>query len=141
MEVTSSKDENGLNRLIDANLNRLSEGIRVCEDVARYLHDNQKLSKTLKELRHQCRLPDAIERLGTRDALNDVLRPSTKSEQQRDSLENILTANYHRAQESARVLEEFCKLLYPNESEKFKQIRYALYSLEKEHQVLLSALS
>jgi len=133
VEVTTNLDENGINRIVDANLNRLSEGIRVCEDVARYLHNNQDLAKTLKNLRHKCRLPDADKRLITRDATNDVLRPTTKSEEKRDSLENILTANYHRAQESARVLEEFCKLLYPQSAENFKTIRYSLYSLEKEH--------
>jgi len=128
-------DEDGLNRLVDANLNRLSEGIRVCEDVARYFHNNKNLSKNLKDLRHKCRLPDLEKRLSTRDAVNDVLRPTIESEMKRDSLDNLLTANYHRAQESARVLEETCKLLYPEHSENFKTIRYTLYTLEKEHKL------
>ena len=133
MEVTTNMDENGLNRLVDANLNRLSEGIRVCEDVARYFHNDKNLSKNLKDLRHKCRLPNAKARLNTRDAINDVLRPSIQSEMQRDSLLTLLTANYHRAQESARVLEEVCKLLYQDYSDTFKTIRYELYTLEKEH--------
>ena len=134
--MTTNLDEDGLNRLVDANLNRLSEGIRVCEDVARYLHNNKNLSKSLKKLRHKCRLPNANERLNTRDSINDVLRPTIESEMQRGSLTNLLTANYHRAQESARVLEEVCKLLYQDYSETFKTIRYSLYSLEKEHTTL-----
>jgi len=136
VEVTTNLDESGLNRLVDANLNRLSEGIRVCEDVARYLHNNKNLSKNLKELRHKCRLPNANKRLSTRDSMNDVLRPTIESEMKRNSLANLLTANYHRAQESARVLEEVSKLLYPDYSETFKTIRYSLYSLEKEHTTL-----
>ena len=138
MGTTTDLNKNGLNRLIDANLNRLNEGIRVCEDVARYLHNNKNLSKNLKELRHKCRLPNANERLNTRDSLNDVLRPTIESEMERNSLTILLTANYHRAQESARVLEETCKLLYPEHSENFKTIRYTLYALEKEHQLILT---
>jgi len=37
-------------RLIDANLNRLKEGIRVIEDINRYLYDNQAIASQLKSL-------------------------------------------------------------------------------------------
>ena len=125
----SSGVEAGLDRLVDANLNRLSEGIRVCEDVARYFHNDKKLSLSLKELRHRCRLPDFSKRLNRRDSINDVLRPTTEDEVKRDSIQEILIANYHRAQESSRVLEEICKMLYPEHFENFKRIRYELYAL------------
>jgi thiamine-phosphate pyrophosphorylase len=42
-------------------------------------------------------------------------------------------ANYKRAQESSRVLEEMYKIVDPELSEHFKGIRYALYTLEKEN--------
>ncbi|WP_320035475.1 thiamine-phosphate pyrophosphorylase [Halarcobacter sp.] len=117
-------------RLIDANLNRLREGIRVVEDIFRYVYDNKDVSSKLKELRHLSRLENYTEILETRDIQNDVLRESIKSEQNRSDLYSILIANFKRAQESARVLEEFCKLISIKDSENFKYIRYELYNLE-----------
>ncbi len=123
-------------RVVDANLNRLKEGIRVVEDIMRYRDNNKELSQKLKSLRHKARINETKELLKNRDSINDVLRPSTKSEQTRKDIESILTANFKRAQESARVLEEIFKLEDVTQSENFKTIRYELYNLEKE--ILLS---
>jgi hypothetical protein len=117
-------------RLIDANLNRLREGIRVVEDIFRYVYNDKETALKLKELRHLSRLENYIELLETRDVKNDVLRSSIKSEQNRTDLYSILIANFKRAQESSRVLEEFCKLISIKDSENFKYIRYELYNLE-----------
>ena len=117
-------------RLIDANLNRLREGIRVVEDIFRYVYNDKQTAIKLKELRHLSRLENYIELLETRDVKNDVLRSSIKSEQNRTDLYSILIANFKRAQESSRVLEEFCKLISIKDSENFKYIRYELYNLE-----------
>lgn len=117
-------------RLIDANLNRLREGIRVVEDIFRYIYNDKQTAIKLKELRHLSRLKDYFELLETRDVKNDVLRSSIKSEQNRSDLNSILIANFKRAQESARVLEEFTKLISVEDSENFKYIRYELYNLE-----------
>lgn len=117
-------------RLIDANLNRLREGIRVVEDIFRYIYDDKQTALKLKELRHVSRLDNYIELLETRDIKNDVLRSSIKSEQNREDLNSILIANFKRAQESARVLEEFTKLISIKDSENFKYVRYELYNLE-----------
>ena len=117
-------------RLIDANLNRLREGIRVVEDIFRYVYNEKQTALKLKELRHLSRLENYIELLETRDVKNDVLRSSIKSEQNRTDLYSILIANFKRAQESSRVLEEFCKLISVKDSENFKYIRYELYNLE-----------
>ena len=117
-------------RLIDANLNRLREGIRVVEDIFRYIYNDKQTALKLKELRHLSRLENYIELLETRDVKNDVLRSSIKSEQNRSDLYSILIANFKRAQESSRVLEEFTKLTSIKDSENFKYIRYELYNLE-----------
>ncbi len=117
-------------RLIDANLNRLREGIRVVEDIFRYVYNDKQTAIKLKELRHLSRIENYIELLETRDVKNDVLSSSIKSEQNRTNLYSILIANFKRAQESSRVLEEFCKLISIEESENFKYIRYELYNLE-----------
>ena len=119
-------------RVIDANINRFKEGIRVVEDILRYKENNKELSSKLKSLRHKAQIAERQELLRYRDSMNDVLRPSTKSEQNRFSLEDILTANLKRAQESARVLEELYKLNNMTYSENFKTLRYELYNVEKE---------
>ena len=120
-----------LYRVIDANLNRLKEGIRVVEDILRYKDNNKKLSSKLKSLRHLAKINSNNKLLKYRDSINDVLRTSTKSEQSRTDIDSIITANFKRAQESARVLEELYKLDNIQYSENFKNIRYELYNLEK----------
>ncbi len=118
-------------RLLDANLNRLREGIRVVEDIFRYIFNDKDISLKLKNLRHKSRLENYTQLLKSRDINNDVLKTSTKSEQSRENLDAILIANFKRAQESSRVLEEFTKLISIEDSENFKFIRYELYDLEK----------
>ena len=120
-------------RVIDANLNRLKEGVRVVEDIARYLENDKSLASQLKELRHMAKIEGYKELLSSRDSVNDVLKKSVNSEMNRTNLEDILIANYKRAQESARVLEEIFKIENPEYSERFKTIRYALYTLEKQN--------
>ena len=127
--------DKGLYRVIDANLNRLKEGIRVIEDMARYSQNNKELSSSLKNLRHLAKIHDIQALLKSRDAQNDVLRPTMKSEMERSSIDSIIIANYKRAQESSRVLEEIYKVVEPELSERFKNIRYELYTLEKENLV------
>ena len=85
----------------------------------------------LKTLRHLARIDELDKLLTYRDSINDVLRPTTKSELNRTSIESIITANFKRGQESCRVLEELFKLNNTEYSEKFKHIRYELYDLEK----------
>ena len=123
--------EERLYRVIDANLNRLKEGLRVVEDVRRYGFDDLALAKKIKTLRHKAKIPQK-EFLKFRDAVNDVLKPSLKDEQIRLNLDDLQTANIKRTQESARVLEECFKLIDVKISEIFKTIRYELYEIEKE---------
>lgn len=118
-------------RLLDANLNRLREGIRVVEDIYRYIFNDKEIATKLKTLRHNSRISIYNELLDSRDIENDVLKTSTSSEQNRTDLTSILIANFKRAQESSRVLEEFTKLIDIDTSENFKSIRYELYHLEK----------
>jgi len=130
--MTNSSLSPELSRVVDANLNRLKEGIRVIEDIMRYRDNNKTLSKKLKELRHKSRVQETYELLKYRDSINDVLRSSMQSELNRSDTLSILTANFKRGEESARVLEELYKLENIEYSENFKYIRYELYNLEKE---------
>lgn len=126
-QVTSEKIE----RLIDANLNRLKEGIRVIEDINRYIFDDASLTSTLKQLRHTLQPAYDQTRLRYRDIENDVQKKSIASELKRTSIMDLVIANFSRAQESARVLEESFKLVDPKLSELCKEVRYGLYGVEK----------
>ena len=131
--MTTNNIQPKLFRLIDANLNRLKEGIRVIEDVNRYFYDNKDISSKLKELRHLAKIENYLEVLPHRDIHNDVLKTSIKIEMVRKNITSILLANYKRTQEASRVLEETFKLLDLSKSEDFKTIRYELYALEQEN--------
>ena len=126
-----NNQQNSLLRVIDANINRYKEGIRVVEDIYRYIYNNKEIAYKLKSLRHINIPIDIKELLSSRDSINDVLKTSTESEQNRENLENIILANIKRSQESARVLEELFKLIDIQTSEKFKNNRYSLYNIEK----------
>jgi thiamine-phosphate pyrophosphorylase len=123
-------------RLIDANLNRISEGLRILEDVARFLLNDAALSEQLKSLRHDLLGEDwTLQRtlLLARDSAQDVgAFAPVPSELERQDLPAIVIANARRAQESLRVLEEFAKLPdQPLDSAQFKKARFDLYEVER----------
>ena len=120
------------NRIIDANLNRLREGIRVVEDIYRYLFNNKEMASKLKQIRHKTRIENFHEILSARDIQSDVSKQTTATEKNRSDIFDVLIANFKRAQESARVLEEVLKLANTEDAQKFKEIRYELYDLEIE---------
>ena len=125
------ENNQALFRVIDANLNRYKEGIRVVEDIYRYIYNDKDIALTLKNLRH-INIPINIKTLlKYRDSINDVLKPTIKSETNRENLESIIIANIKRSEESARVLEETFKLIDIETSEIFKNNRYKLYNIEK----------
>lgn len=130
--MTNNQLSPELFRVIDANLNRLREGIRVVEDIVRYRDNNKELAQKLKLLRHKTKIKETLEILKERDSINDVLRSTIKSELNRSDISSIIIANFKRAEESSRVLEELYKLCNAEYSENFKYIRYELYTLEKE---------
>ena len=130
-------DIKNIYRIIDANLNRAREGIRVTEEVARLYFDDAKLSSKFKRLRHELtrvakKSFDQEKLLSFRDSEKDVGADSMGSlEKRRADLESIIQANLRRAQEATRVLEEFGKLINPDSAKSFKRIRFRLYTLEQ----------
>jgi len=129
--------DKGVYRIIDANLNRVMEGIRVCEDIARFYFNNEQLTAKLKNLRHDIfsaikdlREEHLEELVFSRD-LNDVGMKSIKSEKSRKDLVDLFLANTQRGKESLRVLEEVLKLFDQELSQKFKRFRFKLYEIEK----------
>lgn len=131
-------------RVIDANLNRTGEGLRVLEDIARLVLDDAALSQQLKTIRHRLLsgdLPFNTKLVNARDAEGDVgasvLAPG---QEQAKELPLVVVANARRVQESLRTIEELAKAkdLTPKlDPEQFKQVRFNLYTIERE---LLSRL-
>ena len=125
-------------RIIDANLNRSREGLRVCEDIARFALDSKVLTGELKSIRHSISAiakSSAEEFKGLSEARNsegDILRRSRfESEMKRLDLADIFAANIERVKESLRVLEEIFKLINVKSSSKFCSLRFKVYEIEK----------
>ena len=124
-------------RIIDANLNRIGEGLRVLEEFARLSLNDEALTQQLKNLRHEMvnvdeKLQEQL--INARDSPGDVGADmeATGQEKQRNVQEAIV-ANARRVQESLRVMEETAKA--PGialDTDKYKRARFALYTIEKE---------
>ena len=133
--VSHKINEKKLLRVLDANFNRAKEALRVCEDICRFLFDDQKKTAEFKTLRH--RLTSIMETLPldnlikSRDIEKDVGKKTFETELQRKNIFDIFYANSQRAKESLRVLEEFTKLLHRRRAPALKKIRYEIYGLEK----------
>lgn len=129
-------EEKALCRIIDANINRAKEGLRVCEEVSRFVLENRALASDFKKMRHAIsslskKLPGQDSFIQYRDSRLDVGRKIYANELIRASIKDILLANLQRSKESVRVLEEFSKLINRNIALAFKQIRYNIYDIEK----------
>ncbi len=123
-------------RVLDANLNRLREGLRVVEEYCR-LVQNDKSFIQLKEIRHllQRLYPPKLENLclQARQADADVGNQTfNSSEANRDDSLAVLRAGLKRSQEASRVIEEYAKIINEDAvSRKAKSLRFSLYTLEK----------
>lgn len=128
--------EKHIYRIIDANINRAMEGLRVCEDLVRF-SDYSEGSVKFKEFRHVISrlaktFPEAS-LLNSRNVDNDDQKfIDLESEKKRASIEDLFTANIHRAIEALRTLEECLKLNEDINSTGIEEIRFSLYNLEKE---------
>jgi thiamine-phosphate pyrophosphorylase len=122
-------------RIIDANLNRALEALRVLEEAARFVLDSTHLSSQTKHLRH--RLSAAVQPFASalpyaRRIEEDVgTGISTPSERTRESTAEVMRANASRLKESLRVLEEYAKILDAGTGESLQAIRYESYALER----------
>lgn len=132
-------------RVIDANLNRAAEGLRVAEDVTRFHWNLPGLAGELKELRHRLLAlgrqdpARSLALVSSRDVAGDVGRalgvagPTGRLAPARGeaNLAFVAESNLERAREALRVLEELSRDERPAEAAEFEAIRYRLYSLER----------
>lgn len=123
-------------RLIDANINRVCEGVRVLEDITRFYDDDRLLSSRLRNFRHvlRKRLSDDI-LISTRNIKTDVGCTITKNStcDDKSTLFELKLANMKRVQEGIRSIEESLKVVDQYDDAKFfESLRYESYDLEAE---------
>ncbi len=127
-----------MNRLLDANINRVSEGIRVVEDVARFMYNQKEFSKELREKRHyliKLFIQKDNDFLNSRDTKRDVGIEITKESQldKKSNIKNIVVGNFKRILEGLRSIEEISKISCDYSiSKEVETLRYSFYNLEKE---------
>jgi thiamine-phosphate pyrophosphorylase len=142
--VNSDEEFRQTLRIIDASLNRIGEGLRFLEELARMLFNDTDLTLKLKSVRHAILITDRSfqqQLLESRDAERDTgANMKVFGEAGEKELAALMTANSRRVQESLRTLEEIAKLPgSPPEmdTDKFRQARFTVYTIEKELRSLL----
>jgi len=123
-------------RIIDASLNRIGEGLRLLEEMARLTLNDAILTQQLKNMRHEMTRCDEhlqSQLLQARNSEGDVgVDMEVAGEEKQRDIPITIVANARRVQESLRVMEEMAKV--PGlglDTEKFKKARFALYTIEK----------
>ena len=131
-------------RIIDANLNRSREGLRVCEDIARFVLNDKKITSSFKSLRHRIsslqKKLEKIKLFKSRNVQRDIGKKTHYREKQRKNIRDIFGANLERVKESLRVLEEISKLLNKKIAQDFKKIRFKVYEIEKKSSIKMEGL-
>ena len=123
-------------RLLDANTNRALEGLRVCEDIARFHLEAPRSFRRIRALRHAIaasvqRLPvGSVDLVRSRGSRRDVGRRAPASSV--ESLERLLLINFQRTKESLRTLEECARLIAPRRVASFQALRFQTYDTERD---------
>jgi thiamine-phosphate pyrophosphorylase len=124
-------------RILDANINRLREALRVVEEYFRFAEGDGGAAVGLKKMRHALQTIEAgldpAMLLASRDSARDPLAGDTRPEErERSGINAVVSASLKRAQEAARVIEEYGKVAGVSAvSEIAKQLRFEVYGFEK----------
>lgn len=118
-------------RILDANLDRAREGLRIIEEWCRFGLNSADMAMKCKQLRQEVARWHRAEIRAARDTAGDLGTELTHpGEEVRSDITAVLQANFCRVQEAMRVLEEYGKLYHPDMGTAFKQLRYRVYTLE-----------
>jgi thiamine-phosphate pyrophosphorylase len=125
-------------RILDVNVNRASEGLRVIEDIMRLYYNETVLTEKIRLLRHRVRKLLAAmssSMLKNRDTEGDVgfgISAASRIDI-KNRTEDLIAANMKRVQEAIRVIEEILKASNQWElSKEYETARYECYILEKD---------
>ncbi|QPN58633.1 thiamine phosphate synthase [Synechococcus sp. CBW1002] len=133
MAGSPAPDQVAIHRLIDANLDRAREGLRVLEDWCRFALERGDLVVRTKDLRHRLGQRHADHyKLARRTATDPSTGLGHPAQEQRRTPDQVIGANAARVQEALRVIEEFARAGDPELAQDAAAIRYLLYDLEVE---------
>jgi len=124
-------------RILDANLNRAREALRVAEEYARFILNDPRLAAGAKALRSDLQkvaaaLP-ADQLLAARDTGGDVgVELTTDTERQRPTSAAVATAACKRLTEALRTIEEYAKVVDPAVAAAAERLRYRGYVFEQQ---------
>ena len=122
-----------ISQIIDANLDRAREGLRVLEDWARFGLGNEDFVIRIKNFRQILGKNHLEIYKVSRNHIEDQCKGLSHIEQiHRKSPSKIISSNSARIQEALRVIEEFSRDHNKKLSKVASEIRYEIYSLEIE---------
>ena len=129
---TSSKlDDLRIAQIIDANLDRAREGLRVLEDWARFGLGEIQVVKKIKNFRQILGKHHLEFYKNARNFQKDKgIGISHPAQLKRKEANDIVSSNSARVQEALRVIEEFARLSHKELSLSASKIRYEIYTLE-----------
>ncbi len=118
-------------QIVDANLDRAREGLRVLEDWARFALGRKDLVKIFKNFRQTLGKHHLKIYKESRNFINDNCTGLSHPEQfNRNNVSCIISSNAARVQEALRVIEEFSRDHNQNLCKISSEIRYEIYNLE-----------
>lgn len=131
--VADPTDQADAARVVDANLNRARESLRVLDDYCRFVLNDAVLTEQVKRTRHDlAAATTGIAVLNARDTPGDIGTTLTAGgEYVRRTPAEVAAVNLKRLQESLRSVEEFGKVFGPDLGRRAEAIRYRSYTLER----------
>ena len=128
---TPNNEDLRIYQIIDANLDRAREGLRVLEDWSRFGIGKEKYVERIKNFRQILGKNHLEVYKQSRNHIEDKCKGLTHQEQiNRNTSEQIISSNSGRVQEALRVIEEFSRPHNQELSKIASEIRYATYTLE-----------
>lgn len=136
MSSETGNGDNGVLRILDANANRASEGLRVVEEYVRFGLDDGHLTRLCKQLRHDLAATlqslAASDLCAARDTTADIGTSITADDEYcRAGPRAVALASQKRVEQSLRCIEEYSKTLAPTVASAVEQLRYRAYTLGK----------
>jgi thiamine-phosphate pyrophosphorylase len=123
-------------RILDVNLNRLTESLKFLEDVIRFTAPEKTGLSEIRRLRRDFlaikkRIP-LLKIVSFRESNRDPGRRPGFDIHGRKSFSDLVLAGCARAKESSRIIEEILKISDPGASPLIKELRFRIYDREKD---------
>ena len=123
-------------RIIDVNLNRLDESLKLIEDITRFHLEKKELLSQIRTIRNDFlslkRSLPLSDIIGARQSHQDPGRKRKFDSARKKNNTGLLLSSLSRAKESSRTIEETLKTIKPRLSDRAKRIRFQIYDLEKD---------